>query len=86
MQGYRPLVSSVEKTGADGKKSVETVVGDYTWMTYSQIAEKVTHFGSGVVHLGLVSPNMEGVRSFTPRARAHTRTLARSLDATLATT
>lgn len=34
-------------------KATNGDVGEYTWLTYEQVFEKVKHFASGLVNLGL---------------------------------
>lgn len=60
--GYRPVVDRKEVVDAAGKRTTETVVGDFTWFTYNEIVEKVDNLGSGLVHLDLLKPNDLGHR------------------------
>lgn len=67
--GYRPVVSTKEVTSKDGKKSTETEVGDFQWMTYNQVAAIIDNIGSAIVHLDLAPPAAPAEGSTTPGPR-----------------
>ncbi|KAG0273937.1 hypothetical protein BGZ95_010262 [Linnemannia exigua] len=47
--GFRPIVDDVPQP--------------YKWLTYSRVQERVTHFGAGLIHLGLATQQNFGIFS-----------------------
>ncbi len=60
--GYRPIVSTTEVTDpVTGAKKTEPVPGDFKWFTYKEVDKVIKDVASGLVELGLATPNDLGV-------------------------
>ncbi|KAG0323457.1 Long-chain-fatty-acid--CoA ligase 6 [Dissophora globulifera] len=45
------------------RRVVDGILQPYEWMSYSQVQERVTHFGAGLAHLGLAANSNFGIFS-----------------------
>ena len=50
--GTRKLISKDTEVSADGRSFEKLHLGEYEWLTYGQVFEKVCNFASGLAHLG----------------------------------
>ncbi|KAG5245920.1 hypothetical protein OIU76_001886 [Salix suchowensis] len=50
--GTRKLISKDTEVSADGRSFEKLHLGEYEWLTYGQVFEKVSNFASGLAHLG----------------------------------
>lgn len=50
--GTREVLSEEEEKQPNGKIFKKVVLGEYHWITYEQLAERVIHFGRGLLMLG----------------------------------
>jgi long-chain acyl-CoA synthetase len=53
--GTRTLISKDTEVSANGRSFEKLHLGEYEWLTYGQVLEKVCNFASGLAHLGLRS-------------------------------
>ncbi|KAL3592429.1 hypothetical protein D5086_011069 [Populus alba] len=53
--GTRTLISKDTEVSAGGRSFEKLHLGEYEWLTYGQVFEKVCNFASGLAHLGLRS-------------------------------
>ena len=42
-------------------KKEDGTFGQYVWSTYNEVAQRVTNFASGLVHLQLIQKNADGL-------------------------
>ena len=50
--GTRTLISKDTQVSADGRSFEKLHLGEYEWLTYGEVFEKVCNFASGLAHLG----------------------------------
>ena len=51
--GTRELLAEEDEIQPNGRIFKKVILGKYIWLTYMQTAEKVRHFGSGLMAAGL---------------------------------
>ena len=50
--GTRELIAEEDEIQPNGRVFKKVILGKYIWLTYKQTAEKIKHFGSGLVVIG----------------------------------